>query len=188
MTRQEGWYRGRLALVPLDEGFFCGGMMDFLVRPGTREDVPAMLRLWREMMDYHAQVEPRFRPAPSPEGEQAWEAYLSANLWKSEDWAVFVAEANGQLIGQIMGLLRDRPPVFESERYGYVTDIVVEPTARRSAVGSALFDALKGWLRERGACHVELPVAHNNPASQAFWRAVGCTDYLDTLWHDLEVE
>jgi ribosomal protein S18 acetylase RimI-like enzyme len=162
--------------------------MDFLIRPGTREDVPAMLRLWREMMDYHARVEPRFRPASSPEGEQAWEAYLSANLWRSEDWVVFVAETNGQLIGQIMGLLRDRPPVFEPERYGYVTDIVVEPTARRNAVGRALFDALKGWLRERGARHVELQVAHNNLASQAFWRAVGCTDYLDTLRYDLEVE
>jgi len=34
----------------------------------------------------------------------------------------------------------------------------------------------------------EMMVAHNNPASQGFWRAVGCTDYTDILWYDLEAE
>jgi ribosomal protein S18 acetylase RimI-like enzyme len=62
----------------------------------------------------------------------------------------------------------------------------VDPAARRSGVGQALFDALKAWFRERGASHLELAVAHNNPVSQGFWRAVGCTDYTDIMWYDLE--
>jgi len=162
--------------------------MDFIVRPGTEEDLPQMLRLWREMMDFHARVEPRFRPLPSPAGEQAWEKHLREHVWGSEDWCVFVAEADGRLIGQIMGVLRDQVPVFEPERYGYVTDIVVDVTARRSGVGRALFEALEAWFCQRGVSHLQLQVAHDNPVSQAFWRAVGCMDYMDTLWYDLEAE
>ena len=134
-------------------------------------------------------MEPRFRPAPAPAGEQAWEKHLRQNVWGNEDWCVFVAEvaeADGRLIGQIMGTLRDPAPVFEPGRYGYVTDIVVDPETRCSGVGRALFEALKGWMRERGSSHLELQVAHNNPISQAFWRAMGCTDYMNTLWCDLE--
>ncbi len=162
--------------------------MTFTIRPGDEKDMPAMLRLWREMMDFHAQVEPRFRPAPAPAGEQAWEKHVRDDIWGREDWCVFVAEKEGELIGQIMGTLRDPYPVFKPGRYGYVTDIVVDPAVRRGGVGQALFEALKAWFRERGASHLELQVAHNNLVSQAFWRAEGCTDYMDALWYNLETE
>lgn len=162
--------------------------MAFTIRAGAQGDLPEMLRLWREMMDFHAQVEPRFRPLPSPEGERAWENHLSENIWDNDDWGVFVAEEDGKLLGHTMGMLRDQVPVFEAERYGYITDIVVDPEARRRGVGEALFEALKDWFRERDASHLQLQVAHNNSTSQAFWRAVGCTDYMDMLWYDLEAK
>jgi ribosomal protein S18 acetylase RimI-like enzyme len=160
--------------------------MTFTIRPGAESDMPEMLRLWREMMDFHAQVEPRFRPAPPPAGEQAWAKHMRDDVWGKEDWCVFVAEEGGELIGQIMGTLRNPYPVFKPGRYGYVTDIVVDPAARRSGVGRALFEALTTWFRERGISHLELQVAHNNPVAQTFWRAVGCTDYMDALWYNLE--
>ena len=162
--------------------------MNFAIRPGTEEDTPAMLQLWREMMDFHAQVEPRFRPLCSPAGEQAWQKHLSDDVWGNRDWCILVAESGGELVGQIVGLLHDRYTVFEPERFGYVTDVVVHPAARRNGIGQALFDALKAWFRERGVRHLELQVAHNNRVSQAFWRAVGCTDYMDTLWYELEAK
>jgi len=162
--------------------------MAFTVRPGSEEDTPEMLRLWREMMDFHARLDPHFRPLPPPAGEEAWEKYLREDIWGSEDWCVFVAEADGRLVGQILAMLRDPVPVFQSGRYGYVTDIVVDPAARRSGVGRALFEALKAWFRERGVSYLQLMVMHNNRVSQAFWRAMGCTDYTDILWYDLEAE
>ena len=101
---------------------------------------------------------------------------------------MLVAEVDGELVGQIMGALRDPYPVFEPGRYGYVTDVVVDPAVRRSGVGRALFESLKMWFREKGVTHLQLQVAHKNVASQAFWRAMGCTDYMDTLWYDLEAK
>jgi ribosomal protein S18 acetylase RimI-like enzyme len=147
-----------------------------------------MLRLWREMMDFHAQVDHRFRPLPSPEGEEAWARYLRESVFDRDEWCVFVAEEGGRLIGQTLGMLRESYPVFEPDRYGYLTDVAVEAAARRRGVGTALVAAAIEWLRERGASHVELRAAHRNTVSQSFWRAMGCTDYMDVMWVDLEAQ
>jgi ribosomal protein S18 acetylase RimI-like enzyme len=162
--------------------------MDFVIRPATEKDLPEMLGLWREMMDFHAHWDARFRPKPSPEAEQAWMNYLREEIWGGNRWCTFVAEEDGRLVGHIVGELREQVPVFEHQTYGYVTDIVVGPEARRQGIGTALFEAVETWFREQGATHVQLQVLASNPASQAFWRAVGCTDYMNTLWYDLETE
>jgi ribosomal protein S18 acetylase RimI-like enzyme len=160
--------------------------MGFFVRPAAEKDIPQMVRLWREMMDFHAEVDPRFRPLPSPEGEEVWARYVRESVLNDDDWCVFVAEEGGRLIGQIMGVLREPYPVFEPGRYGYLTDVAVDAAARRRGVGRALFASAKEWLRERGADHVELRAAHRNAISQSFWREMGCTDYMAILWCNLE--
>jgi ribosomal protein S18 acetylase RimI-like enzyme len=163
--------------------------MSFVIRRPTKDDVAEMLRLWREMMDFHADWDDRFRPKPSPEAEQAWAKYLRDDIWDSDRWCVLVAEEeDSKLVGQIAGGLREPAPVFEPESYGYITDIVVDPDARRRGIGRALFRALEDWFREQGATHLELRVLASNPASQAFWRAMGCSDYSDIMWYDLEAK
>ena len=162
--------------------------MEFRIRPGTETDLPAMLSLWREMMDFHAELDPRFRPRSSPEGEAAWADYLREEIWTSENWCVLVAEANAALVGQILGELRELPPVFGAQAFGYVTDIVVAGEARRQGIARALFKGLREWMRDRGAEHLQMQVMVRNDASQAFWRAMGCTRYSDILWYDLEEE
>jgi ribosomal protein S18 acetylase RimI-like enzyme len=89
------------------------------------------------------------------------------------------------LVGHVVGILREPYPVFSSGRYGVVLDMVVDRDMRRRGVGQALFMALKRWFQAGGAEHVEMSVAANNATSQAFWRAMGCTDYMDRLWCDL---
>lgn len=160
--------------------------MDFVIRPATENDLPEMLRLWREMMDFHAHCNERFRPRSVPEAEQAWANYLREEIWGSDEWCLFVAEGHNRLLGQIAGELREPAPVFERNTYGYVTDIVVDPVARRHGIGRALFEALEEWFQERGATHLQLQVLAGNRASQAFWRAMGCTDYSDLMWYELK--
>jgi len=160
--------------------------VSFTVRTATEDDLPEMLGLWREMMDFHAARDPRFRPKPSPEAEKAWSTYLREEIWASDTWCVFVAEDDGRLVGQILGELREPAPVFQPETYGYVTDIVVDPDARRAGVGRALFAALRDWMAGHGARYLRLQVLTSNEASQGFWRAVGCTNHSDILWYDLE--
>lgn len=162
--------------------------MSFTIRQAVEADLPVILRLWREMMDFHARVDAHFAALPAPAGERAWEKHVRQDMWGKENWRILVAEADGELIGLMIGTVGDALPVFAPAKQGFVSDAVVAPAARRSGVGRALFEALKAWFREKGASHLELNVAHHNPVSQAFWRAVGCADHMDILWYEMEAE
>ncbi len=154
-------------------------MTAIAVRQATEIDVPDILPLWKEMMAFHAALDSRFRPAPG--GDAHWAKAISAWM-QDEDNCVLVAEVEGRIVGYIVGMMREHPPVLLPPCYGFVSDICVAPEWRQQGVGKRMFAALKEWFRRQGADHIELRVAHNNPTSQAFWRAVGCQDYMDHLW------
>lgn len=91
--------REHVTLVPYGAGVFVflgrappegarqgAPSVSFTIRAATEDDLPEMLRLWREMMGFHAARDPRFRPKPSPEGEKAWSHYLREEIWASDTW------------------------------------------------------------------------------------------------------
>ena len=155
----------------------------FTVRPATPADVPAILLLWQEMMQHHYALDNRFEP--SAEGAASFHQALQEWLQK-ENMRILVADAGGELIGYAVGIDRDGPPVLLPPRFGYISDMSVAAAHRRQGVARALLAGLTDWFRERGLSTIRLSVAHANPQSQAFWRAMGFTDYLDTLWGDIK--
>lgn len=154
----------------------------YTVRTATPADVPAILDLWDEMMQLHAGLDARF--LLKPDGRESFGAALHEWL-VAEHIVILVADAGSELIGFGIGLDRENPPVFLPERSGYVTDMAVTASWRRGGVGRALYAGLVQWFQSRGLSTVRLSVAHHNPVSQAFWRAMGLTDYLDQMWGDV---
>jgi ribosomal protein S18 acetylase RimI-like enzyme len=154
-------------------------MSQVVIRKATRKDAGGILPLWNEMMQYHAALDERFRPALN--GEKHWAGILRDWL-RDDDCCVLVADAGSQLVGYIIGMIRENPPVLLPPAYGLVSDICVAPAWRQQGIGRRLFEALKDWFRAKELSTVQLNVAHFNPVSQAFWRAVGCRDYMDRLW------
>ena len=157
-------------------------MLQVVIRRATPDDVEGILPLWNELMDYHAALDARFQPAPG--AEESWSDIL-LDFLQDDDACVLVADAGGKLVGFIMGLVRENLPVLLPSKYGLVTDICVDPGWRRQDIGRRLFEALKDWFRKKELFTVQLDVAHFNPVSQAFWRAMGCGDFLDRLWFEL---
>ena len=69
---------------------------------------------------------------------------------------------------------------LEDER-AEISDLWVDPEARRRGIGRALVDASLAWVRQRGVVRVSVRVAVANAEGQAFWRALGFDDLLDVL-------
>jgi ribosomal protein S18 acetylase RimI-like enzyme len=157
------------------------GARPFTVREANRKDVPAVAALWQEMMDFHRAFDDRFQFAPNVKREV--ERHLVATI-RSHGARIFVAEAQGRVVGYILGEVHIRKPIYPPGTYGFISDISVTAEWRKQGVGRALVEALMGWLKRSGVTAVELFVAEANPISQEFWERVGFKQYLRLLRYD----
>jgi len=155
---------------------------EIIVRRAGLRDVDDLLPLWEEMMRFHAALDPRLEVGS--EGASYMRGVFREWL-RSEDCRVLVAEAEGQIVGYIVGRVADNPPIFRLRTYGHISDICVSPEWRRQGVGRRLYRALREWFKEEGLSVVQLSAAHRNPTSLAFWRAMGFEEYLHHMWSEI---
>lgn len=105
-------------------------------------------------------------PGDSPEEGYAW--FLGTQLTE-RDVVIYVAEIDGIVQAYVYAGLE--PLSWKELRgpAGFIHDIVVAESARRSGVAVQLLDAAKAWLKERGAPRVLLwTAAQNHPAISLF--------------------
>jgi len=158
-------------------------MEQSIIRPARVWDLDEIMRLYEQLLTLHERLDPRL--ALDQDGIAALREHLR-NVLDSDHERVLVAEAPDGvgLVGFVIGRLAQNPPVFRQPYYGYITDICVDERWRRRGIGRALFEALRQWFREQGLRTMQVNVAACNPVSQAFWRAMGFTDFLDRLWQE----
>ncbi len=148
-----------------------------IVRRARTEDVERIVRLWREMWDFHAPLDPRF--VVTPAADVVMEKWVEENL-RNERSALFVGEkAPGDLEGYCHAMILENPPLVPWQFYGYVSEIAVRH--RRGGVGTKLLEAAHAWFREKGMPYVEVNVSVKNPIARSFWRRRGYSEFLERL-------
>ena len=83
----------------------------------------------------------------------------------------FVAEADGEIEGFVLGEVRDWE--FGSPPCGWVFGINVRPGARLGGVGSRLLDAIVSAFRRAGVTKVRTLLARDNTLVLSFFRSQG---------------
>ena len=154
------------------------------IRKAERRDAPALGRLGAMLMRTHYDFDPQ-RFLPAGEGsERGYASFLSSMLDEADD-AIFVAEADGEIVGYVWAALE--PLSWKELRgpAGFIHDIAVVEESRRSGVARKLMDAAVGWLRERGAPRVVLWTAAGNGAAQALFRRLGFRDTMVEMTKEL---
>jgi ribosomal protein S18 acetylase RimI-like enzyme len=148
-----------------------------IVRRARAEDLDAVVRLWREMWDYHAAFDPHFQATPA--AETVMSGWIEDNM-NAPRSAVFVAEETpGRLDGYCLAMILENPPVLPQQFFGYVSEISVRD--KRRGVGAALLGAVHAWFRERGLPYAEVNVSVRNAAARSFWRKQGYGEFLERL-------
>ena len=152
--------------------------MEIKIRKATIEDIPSVLKLWTELMEFHRNLSKNFEPVG--DAESIWESFARGRL-DEQDSLMIVAGINDRIIGYCSAFIQLNTPVFRIEKYGVIGDIFVEETFRGRGIGRNLFDFAQKWLGQKGCEHLQVSVAHHNPLSQGFWRKMGFSNYLDRM-------
>ncbi len=148
------------------------------VRRASRRDRDRLVELWLGLQAHHAPLDSHYRVEPGSEAE--WRRLVEGLLRRS-DAAVFVWEQEGELLGFCTAQVETAPPVLVERSRAEITDLMVEPRARRQGIGRALVEASARWIRKRGVDRTTVRVAAHNLEAQAFWRDLGFSDFMDVL-------
>jgi ribosomal protein S18 acetylase RimI-like enzyme len=123
------------------------------------------------MRAHHAYDPERFM-APGTHPEHGYARFLGSQL-DHADVAIFVAEAEGTVVGYVYAGIE---PVSWKElrgACGYVHDLVVDEAHRSAGVGSALMEIALSWMRDRGLSQAVLWTAQPNEPAQHLFERLG---------------
>lgn len=142
----------------------------YTVRSGRREDAAAAAALWIRSAEEHTAYDLVY--TTSPEAEKIMRRFL-ADLSSSSHSCLFVAEADGEVVGFLSGEIREGSPAFSPKTWTAVEDIYVTQEQRSKGIGRALVDACTEWARDKGADGVSLQVAAGNERARKFYDTLG---------------
>lgn len=159
-------------------------MAEVIIRAAVRDDINDIAALWDDLVAFHHALNPDL-PTAAPNGARKYARRLIDRL-DDPTTAIFVADEGGQVVGYVLGVIVDLvPEMFAHDPSGFLADIFVSESHRRTGVGRALVEALADWFREHGLNYFEWHVAAHNPAGVAFWRALGGRDMMIRMRADL---
>ncbi|HVR82790.1 MAG TPA: GNAT family N-acetyltransferase [Planctomycetota bacterium] len=156
-------------------------MPPLVVRRARTEDLDVLVRLWREMWEFHIPFDPRFEITAA--------ADLVMGKWfeetlQSDRALLLVAEENrGAAAGYCHAMILENPPVVPHQYYGYVSEIAVHD--RRRGTGTRLLEAAHAWFREKNLSYSEVNVSVRNAVAGRFWRKQGYSEFLERLRREL---
>lgn len=144
------------------------------IREATAQDVAASIALFGLVDDVHAAGAPhQYRGASAaPRSERE-----VLRLIEHPDIALFVAELDGRVVGQIVARIETVPEntPLVPRRFAKVHDLVVIPEARAQGIGRALVHAVEEWSAARGMASIELTVWEFNGAARRLYEQLGYT-------------
>jgi ribosomal protein S18 acetylase RimI-like enzyme len=147
--------------------------LPFVVRPATRDDLPAVARLAAQLVRYHHALDPSRFLIREPV-EQGYERFLTSEI-KDPSVVVLAAERTStrEIIGYTYGRLEPRDWNMLLEAHGALHDVLVAPEARGAGVGEELVRETCRRLEALGAPRVVLHTAVQNAAAQALFEKTG---------------
>jgi GNAT superfamily N-acetyltransferase len=142
------------------------------VRAASAADLSRVIELRLALIREHGDnpVYRRLRPDAAEKARRLFATQLASTSER-----IFLAEADGRVVGIIRCVETVGSPLLDPARYAYVSSAYVLPDARRRGALRALVGAARSWCDERGLSELRLHSVAGDQASNAAWDALGFT-------------
>lgn len=138
-------------------------MSEVIYRLATPEDLPVIAGMYTQMDEFFRGLSYRF-PEVDDIGE-AWVDSFRRTLGRFS--VVYIAELEGAVVGFMLGRVKRVAPYLGGVLVGELSDMWVEPDARRLGVGKELSLVTMKWLAEQDVHSIEVQILEGN---EPIWR------------------
>ena len=146
-----------------------------MIRIAKPDDMNDLLILWNEMMDSHKGMHPDFRI--SKNADMAMASNFTS-LFDDTTSAIIVAEEDNRVVGMLIAQSRVGLPYTQTEKTGYIRDVSVTRSFRRTGIGKKLVEAGIEFLKSVDVEYIDLITGSENEDSNEFWKEMGFKETL----------
>ncbi|HWQ84625.1 MAG TPA: GNAT family N-acetyltransferase [Anaerolineales bacterium] len=138
-------------------------MDEVIYRLAEPDDLPVIAGMYAQMDQFFRGFSYRF-----PEVENIGEAWVdSFRRTLGRFSVVYIAELEGNVVGFMLGRVKRVAPYLGGVMVGELSDMWVEPEARRLGVGKVLSLVTMQWLAAQGVHSIEVQILEGN---EPIWR------------------
>ncbi|MEA3439752.1 MAG: GNAT family N-acetyltransferase [Chloroflexota bacterium] len=137
------------------------------IRQATSEDLAALISLYEQLEDMGA----AWSDVKFSTKDKMLSQKVLAHLKDYPDYNVYVAEADGKIVGTLALFIIDSVP--NGIPSAIVENVVVSRTWRRKGVGRQLMQFAIDQSRSKGCYEITLSSRMNNEAAHRFYKSLG---------------
>ena len=145
------------------------GMSAVSYREYRPEDFPVLKDMYAQLDEYLRGLTVKL-PLPEDVG-QVWLDSFERTLGKFS--MLHIAEVDGEVVGFMLSRVLRVPPHYGGVLVGELTDMYIDPQARRMGIGHELSRLAINWLRDQGVHSVESQSVDGNEGSWRLYEKMG---------------
>ncbi len=137
----------------------------------------------RAICSMHEALDPQ-RYAMKSNVVEMYESWLPQRI-ADRNSVLLAAELDSKLVGFLVASVETNIPVYRLDRFGFIHDVWVEPSARGHGIGKALAERAVEQFRSMGIKQVRLETAADNPGARALFASCGFRPATTEMLRDL---
>ena len=154
-----------------------------LIRNAKKQDIQSMLKLVKQMVDYHKAIDKYYKPYSGYNNREISDHF--ERLMKDRNTKIIIAQENKKVIGYLMGEIGKAPQYVLPKRIGVIFDAFIEKKYRSKGIGKKIFKELLEWFKKKKVKHIELTVDARNKIGLMAWKRFGFFDFRLKMRLDL---
>lgn len=144
-------------------------MTEVIYRQGEAADLPAVGRMYADLQRCYREFNYAFPEVA--EVSQAWLDSFRRTLGRFS--MLHLAELDGKPAGFVLSRLKRLPPYMGGVLVGEISDVWVEPSARRLGAAENMMRMAIEWMQANGVYSVEAQIQEGNEPSWKLFERMG---------------
>lgn len=141
------------------------------IRNAKLKDLQDLLNLWQGLMDYHKNLDKKAFSLKK-NAKSMMKSFFIKNI-KSKNSIVLIAEDKSVPVGYLMGFIQKQPPVYENDKYGFLSDAFVKEEYRSKGTMRTMVKKAEKFFKNKKLKTLSAKIFAGNKKAIKAWNKIG---------------